>query len=92
MAHHAAAQKHMRQSIKRRGRNRSNLSRVKTQVKKLSAVIEQKDANQAQQLLGATVASLDRASKQGVIHRNAAARRKSRLMRKVNALRTASSA
>jgi len=89
VAHHAAAQKHMRQSVKRRGRNRSNLSRFKTQVKKLNAALEQKDVNQAQQLLSTTVSSIDRASKQGVIHANAAARRKSRLMRKVNALRTA---
>jgi small subunit ribosomal protein S20 len=89
VAHHASAQKHMRQSLKRRGRNRSNLSRFKTQVKKLNAALEQKDASQAQQLLNTTVASIDRASKQGVIHDNAAARRKSRLMRKVNALRTA---
>jgi len=79
----------MRQSVKRRGRNRSNLSRVKTQVKKLNAALEQKDVNQAQQLLSTTVSSIDRASKQGVIHANAAARRKSRLTRKVNALRAA---
>jgi small subunit ribosomal protein S20 len=89
VAHHASAQKHMRQSLKRRGRNRSNLSRFKTQVKKLNAALDQKDANQAQQLLNTTVASIDRASKQGVIHSNAAARRKSRLTRKVNALRGA---
>jgi small subunit ribosomal protein S20 len=89
VAHHASAQKHMRQSLKRRGRNRSNLSRFKTEVKKLNAALDQKDANQAQQLLNTTVASIDRASKQGVIHGNAAARRKSRLTRKVNALRSA---
>jgi small subunit ribosomal protein S20 len=89
VAHHASAQKHMRQSLKRRGRNKRNLSRFKTQVKKLNAALEQKDANQAQQILSVTVSSIDRASKQGVIHRNAAARRKSRLTRKVNTLRAA---
>ncbi len=87
MAHHASAQKHERQSIKRRARNRSNLSRLKTQVKKLRAALAQKDAEAAAKLLPTTVASIDRASKLGVIHDNAAARNKSRLTRKVNALR-----
>lgn len=90
MAHHASAQKHMRQSVKRRARNRSNLSRVKTQIKKLNAALDSKDVGQAQELLSVTVASIDRASKQGVVHDNAAARHKSRLTRKVNALRSAS--
>jgi small subunit ribosomal protein S20 len=90
VAHHASAQKHMRQSVKRRARNRSNLSRVKTQIKKLNAALEGKDVSQVQELLSVTVASIDRASKQGVVHDNAAARYKSRLTRKVNALRSAS--
>jgi small subunit ribosomal protein S20 len=90
VAPHATAQKHMRQSLKRRGRKRSNLSRVKTQIKKLNAALDSKDVGQAQELLSVTVASIDRASKQGVVHDNAAARHKSRLTRKVNALRSAS--
>jgi small subunit ribosomal protein S20 len=87
VAQHASAEKHQRQSIKRRARNRSNLSRLKTQVKKLRAAIALKDAEAAAKLLPTTVASIDRASKLGVIHDNAAARNKSRLTRKVNALR-----
>ena len=87
MAHHASARKHQRQSLKRRARNRSNLSRLKTQVKRLRAALAQSDAETAGKLLPTTMASIDRASKLGVIHDNAAARSKSRLTRKVNALR-----
>ncbi len=86
MAHHASAQKHMRQSLKRRARNRSNLSRLKTQVKKLRSAIEKADAAAAREILPETVATIDRASKQGVLHDNAAARYKSRLTRQVASL------
>ena len=86
MAHHASALKQMRQSLKHRDRNRKNLSQLKTQVKKLRTVIAKGDAAAAQGALGDTVSAIDRAAKQGIIHDNAAARYKSRLSRKVNAL------
>ena len=79
----------MRQSLKRRDRNRRNLSQLKTQVKKLRTVIAKGDAAAAQGALGETVGAIDRAAKQGVIHDNAAARYKSRLTRNVNALTSA---
>ena len=86
MAHHASALKQTRQGIKHRARNRKNLSQVKTQVKKLRAAIAKGDAEQAKKTLSETVGEIDRAAKKGVIHDNAAARYKSRLSRKVNAL------
>jgi small subunit ribosomal protein S20 len=89
VAHHASALKQMRQSLKRRDRNRRNVSQLKTQVKKLRSVIAQGDAAAAQGALASTVGAIDRAAKQGVIHDNAAARYKSRLTRKVNALKAA---
>jgi small subunit ribosomal protein S20 len=89
VAHHASALKQMRQSLKRRDRNRKNVSQLKTQVKKLRTVIAKGDAAAAQGTLGETVSAIDRAAKQGVIHDNAAARYKSRLSRKVNALKSA---
>jgi len=89
VAHHASAQKHMRQSLKRRARNKQNRSRLKTQVKKLRSALAQSDTQAAQALLPPTTASIDRAVKQGVIHRNAAARYKSRLARRLNAARPA---
>jgi small subunit ribosomal protein S20 len=76
----------MRQSLKRRARNRSNTSLLKTQVKKLRAAIAAGDAAEAQKLLPVTVGGIDKAAKKGVIHDNAAARHKSRLTRKVSDL------
>ena len=92
MAQHASALKQMRQSLKHRARNRKNLSQVKTQVKKLRAAIARGDAEAAMNSLGETVGEIDRAAKKGVIHDNAAARYKSRLSRKVNALAAGSRA
>ena len=86
MAHHASALKQMRQSLKRRARNRRNASQLKTQVKKLRGAIAQGDAGAARRLLAETVGAIDKAAKKGVIHDNAAARYKSRLARKVSAL------
>ena len=76
----------MRQSVKRRARNRKNLSHLKTRVKMLRAAIATGDAEAAKKLLPQTVGEIDKAAKKGVVHDNAAARHKSRLTRKVNAL------
>jgi small subunit ribosomal protein S20 len=86
VARHASALKQGRQSIKRRARNRQNLSQLKTQVKKLRAAIAGGDAKTAKSLLSDTVGQIDKAAKKGVIHDNAAARYKSRLTRKVSSL------
>lgn len=86
MAHHASALKHIRQSLKRQQRNRANLSRIKTQVRRLRSALAGKNAEEANQLLPATVGAIDKAVGKGVIHRNAAVRYKGRLTRRVNAL------
>ena len=85
MPNNAAAQKRMRQEQKRRLHNRSVKSLVKTQITKArQAVAVDEDAEEA---VRAAVSELDRAAKKGVIHRNNAARRKSRLMKQLNAIR-----
>lgn len=89
MAHHASALKQMRQSLKHNDRNRQNLSKVKTQIKRLRTTLAEGDAEAAKQALCATLGAIDRAAKQGVIHDNAAGRYKSRLTRRVNALAAA---
>jgi small subunit ribosomal protein S20 len=76
----------MRQSLKRRARNRRNVSALRSQVKKLREAIAKGDAAAAKSLLAETVGAIDVAAKRGVIHDNAAARYKSRLARKVNGL------
>ena len=86
MAHHASAQKRIRQGEKRRARNRQNVSQLKTHVRKLRAAIEKGDGDAARKLLSETVGQIDKASKKGVVHDNAASRYKSRLSRKVSAL------
>jgi len=76
----------MRQGVKRNERNRASLSQLKTQVKKLRAAIAKGDANEAKTALGETVSAIDKASKKGIVHDNAASRYKSRLTRHVNAM------
>ncbi len=83
MPNNAAAKKRMRQEQKRRLHNRSIKSLVKTQVTKARLAIA--DGEDAEAAVRAAVSELDRAAKKGVIHRNNAARRKSRLMKQLNA-------
>ena len=82
MPNNAAAQKRMRQEQKRRLHNRSVKSLVKTQITKARQAFDA-DAD-AEEAVRAAVSELDRAAKKGVIHRNNAARRKSRLMKQLN--------
>jgi small subunit ribosomal protein S20 len=83
MPNNAAAEKRMRQEKKRRLRNRMVKSTVRTQITKARLTIE--SGADAQEAVRAAVSELDRAAKKGVIHRNNAARRKSRLMKQLNA-------
>ncbi len=83
MPNNAAARKRMRQEQKRRLHNRSVKSLVKTQITKArNAIALDENAEEAVRI---AVSELDRAAKKGVIHRNNAARRKSRLMKQLNA-------
>ena len=87
MPNNPAAEKRMRQEQKRRAHNRSVKSIVKTQVTKARQAIATPAINgeDAEAAVRAAVSELDRAAKKGVIHRNNAARRKSRLMKQLNA-------
>ncbi len=83
MAHHKSAQKRIRQSKKRSERNKAALSKVKTLVKK---VYSTEDKTQAEALLKSAVATLDRETSKGRLHKNTAARKKSKLTKHVNKL------
>lgn len=87
MPNNPAAEKRMRQEIKRRAHNRSVKSIVKTQITKARQAISSvnTDTEAAAESVRAAVSELDRAAKKGVIHKNNAARRKSRLMKQLNA-------
>jgi small subunit ribosomal protein S20 len=70
-------------SERRHAQNQSYNSRVKTMLKKAEQSIATGNVDQAAVL--AAISTLDKAAVKGVIHKNNAARRKSRLMKKVNA-------
>jgi len=76
---HKNVLKAARQSLKRRARNRAALSGVKGVIKKLQTAIQQKQTEQATTLLREASRALQRAASKGVIHRNAASRKLSRL-------------
>ncbi|MEW5978138.1 MAG: 30S ribosomal protein S20 [Acidobacteriota bacterium] len=88
MANHASAIKRNRQNERRRKVNRSNLTRLRTHLKKIDAAIKANDLQQAKSLLSPTISLLDKSIQKGVLHKNAAGRRKSRLMSRVNGLTT----
>jgi small subunit ribosomal protein S20 len=92
MAHTKSAIKAMRQNIKHRERNRRNASRMRTYIKKLRAAIAASNVGQARELLTATISIIDKSVQKGVIHKNAAARYKSRLSHQVNQLTKANQA
>lgn len=83
MANIKSAIKRIRQDEKRTIRNRAIRSRMRTYLKKAQTALTTDD--QAEVAVRAAISELDRAAKKGVIHANAAARRKSRLMAKLNA-------
>ncbi|HHX41973.1 MAG TPA: 30S ribosomal protein S20 [Armatimonadetes bacterium] len=69
-------------SRQRQQRNQSYKSRMKTMVKKTRAAIMEHSVDEAQ--IRATESTIDKLAQKGIIHPNAAARRKSRLMKLVN--------
>jgi small subunit ribosomal protein S20 len=83
MANHKSAEKRVRQTEKRNATNRSNRSRVRTQIKKLRSAIAGADKGQSTELLNPTVSVIDKAVNKGLIHKNTAARYKSRLTKHV---------
>jgi small subunit ribosomal protein S20 len=83
MPNHKSAEKRVRQSERRRVINRSNRARLRTSIKELRGALD-KDGKEAAGLLPKTVSEIDKAVQKGVLHRNAAARQKSRLTARVN--------
>lgn len=86
MPNHKSAKKRVRQNEKRRAVNRNNRGSVRTQIKKLRAALTASDKTQSQELLIPTIALIDKSVNKGVLHKNTAARHKSRLTRHVSEL------
>ena len=86
MANTPQAKKRARQSEVRRKHNASQRSAMRTAIKKAIAAVEDGDHSAAQAAYQAAVPVLDRAVTHGIIHKNKAARHKSRLNNHVRAL------
>ena len=89
MANHKSALKRIRSSEKRRQRNRIVRGSTRTALKRARTLIEGKDMNLAETGVQDAVSALDKAVAKGILHKNNAARRKSRLMRKLNQAKAA---
>lgn len=91
MATHKSAEKRNRQNEKRRIRNVSTKTLVKTRVKAVLKTVENKDLEGARRALADTIPVIDKAAAKGVFHKNTASRKISRLTKKVNTLHTSES-
>ena len=89
MAHTLSANKRVRQTVKRRERNRDRKRDVRLEVKKISALIAGGDKAAAAAELKKVQEIIDRTATRRTIHPNTAARRKSKLAKKINALAAA---
>jgi small subunit ribosomal protein S20 len=86
LANTPSAAKRARQAEQRRARNASRRSVLRTYIKKVVRAIEAKDKDAAQAAYSQTVPIIDRMVTQGIIHKNKAARHKSRLNAGIRAL------
>ncbi len=86
MANSPQAKKRARQAEKRRTHNASLRSLVRTKIKQVVAAIGTGDAEQAKAAYDSAVPVIDRMADKGIIHKNKAARHKSRLNSQVKAL------
>ena len=81
-----SATKVMRSTVKKKARNQSLYSLAKTNVVKAEKAISSGDVEAAKKSVTTAVSILDRASERGILHANNAARRKGRLVKKLNAI------
>ncbi len=86
MANLKSSIKDIKRNEKRRLRNRSAKSAMKTFIKKAKAAAASGDSEAVQKALAQACSAIDKTAERGIIHKNQAARRKSRLMRYVNQL------
>jgi small subunit ribosomal protein S20 len=89
MANSAQAKKRARQNTKRRIHNASLRSMVRTYIKNVYAAIEAKDGEAAKAAYEAAAPVIDRMADKGIIHKNKAARHKSRMNAQVKTLSAA---
>ena len=86
MATHKSAIKRHRQSLERRQRNKPRKTRLRTAIKMLQKSIESKDRDQILKTLSQTTSIIDKTASKGIIKKNTASRKISRLTKQVNAV------
>lgn len=86
MANHKSAAKRAKQSLKKKARNNITKKAIKTIEKKLRKSIDAKSKEESQKILLEYSSRIDRAADKGIVHKNNAARRISRLSKKVYAI------
>jgi small subunit ribosomal protein S20 len=87
VAHSLSAKKRVRQNLKRKTINRSRKSQVRTQIKRLEAVLSSGDVSTASEQYRLVVKRLDKVAATSAMHKKTAARKKSRLAKRLNALK-----
>lgn len=92
MAHSLSAKKRIRQNAKRHGRNRWRKDQAKTAVKTLELAIHAGAKDDAAAKLSAMYKTLDKVAAKGTIHKNAVARKKSRMAKRINKMGKAAAA
>jgi small subunit ribosomal protein S20 len=85
----SSAEKRHRQSEERRLRNKAVKSSVRTSVKKFVLLAQKKELSEAEAALKEMIKKIDTAARKGIIKKNAASRKKSRMQLLFNALKTA---
>jgi small subunit ribosomal protein S20 len=83
MPHSASAKKRHKQNLRNRERNRAAKSELKSHVRKVLSAIDAGDATQAREALRTLASTADKAAAAKKIHRNKAARMKSRLSARI---------
>ena len=89
MAHSLSAKKRVRQNLKARARNRARKELIKDQTKAVNAAAAAGDWQKADTELRQLTRRLDKIAVKGTIHKNTAARKRSRMAKRLNALRAA---
>ena len=83
-----SAKKRVEVNERNHARNKSAISRMKTEIKKFNTAISNEDVEKAEELLPKTIAIIDKTESKGIIHKNTANRHKSRSAEKLNELKT----
>ena len=87
MVHSLQAKKRARQNVKRKTINRASKSQIKTQIKHFEAALDSSDVETATEQLRLVTKKLDKTASTSTMHKKTAARKKSRLAKRLNELK-----